>query len=330
MHMRRHETCSSASDEARDGMNRYLAPARASLLLSVVLVGCYAPIYEEGGACTEACPGDQVCIGGRCYAPDAVPPDGASDGDGDRISDVFDNCAGVANHDQHDEDGDGVGDVCDPCPTIGGVALDGEGDSDGDGVGDACDPSPGSNKQRIVFFEPLTRTPPAWQIGTKFVKQPDSLLAQVDGTVGGSLGIPVQTGALRIIVGGEVLSIAPTGPHKLAVAFGLGSDQYHYVEIYNETAANAAVMIERYAAGSFTALATVPLASKLPVGPFKLTIDESVANQTIRFASTVAGTSRVLTASASQPPLLAGSILHFDVFNAVVRFDYVLLIETVP
>ncbi len=51
------------------------------------------------------------------------------DGDGDRIPDVLDNCAGLPNPDQADNDGDGRGDVCD-------------GDDDDDGVGDRDDNCP--------------------------------------------------------------------------------------------------------------------------------------------------------------------------------------------
>jgi hypothetical protein len=85
----------------------------------------------------------------------------AGDNDGDGIDDCFDNCAGVANHDQADLDGDEIGDVCDACLSdrstfdndedgyCVGCALGCDNctdepnpdqiDSDGDGYGDACD-----------------------------------------------------------------------------------------------------------------------------------------------------------------------------------------------
>jgi beta-glucanase (GH16 family) len=70
------------------------------------------------------------------------------DGDGDRIPDELDNCPGIENVDQADNDDDGRGDACDGdddndgvgdtednCPLIANPAQD---DYDGDGVGDAC------------------------------------------------------------------------------------------------------------------------------------------------------------------------------------------------
>ena len=56
--------------------------------------------------------------------------------DDDGIPDCFDNCPETSNGDQSDVDGDGVGDVCDNCPTVSNAN---QSDTDGDGLGDACD-----------------------------------------------------------------------------------------------------------------------------------------------------------------------------------------------
>lgn len=84
---------------------------------------------------------------GAAYAIDLTGI--ATDGDGDNIADVFDNCPLLANLDQQDLDGDGQGDLCDS-------DLDGDGtdngtdifpndptewqDTDSDGMGDNIDP----------------------------------------------------------------------------------------------------------------------------------------------------------------------------------------------
>jgi len=73
------------------------------------------------------------------------------DVDGDGVADGQDNCATVANPDQHDEDGDLVGDACDPCPQLANATVD----ADGDGIGDACDPHPNADGDVMVRFEPF-------------------------------------------------------------------------------------------------------------------------------------------------------------------------------
>ena len=75
------------------------------------------------------------------------------DPDGDQVSEISDNCKGLANGVQSDADGDTVGDACDddddddgvadasdPCPLVAGASC--AGDADGDTVGDATDNCP--------------------------------------------------------------------------------------------------------------------------------------------------------------------------------------------
>ena len=78
------------------------------------------------------------------------------DADADLICDDMDNCTGLSNPDQADNDGDGAGDLCDTCPNDPDDDADGDGycadvdncpvvynpgqeDADADGVGDICD-----------------------------------------------------------------------------------------------------------------------------------------------------------------------------------------------
>lgn len=94
--------------------------------------------------------------------PDDTTGVGADDSDADGIPDATDNCATVANLDQHDDDGDGVGDPCDPCPQ----AKQTTEDSDGDGLPNECDPRPLVAGDTLVRFEPFTGTgnlPAGWQ-----------------------------------------------------------------------------------------------------------------------------------------------------------------------
>lgn len=319
------------------------------LVAGLVLTGCYSPTYAPGSACDSACPGNLVCVAHVCRVPGASDAavdvtGGASDGpsidgppgdrDGDGVKDDVDNCPNKANPNQHDEDGDSIGDVCDPCPHLAGSAAD----SDGDGVGDACDPQPTIAKQTLAFFDPFTSQLAAWDA---------SSLQQA--TIGGDhfeMGagnadsafarLVVANAETRFYAGGRVLSCsgANVGPHELAISFSVNGSNYYYVQAYDTDGTDGYLQIMQASGGgtTFTGLAGTAYTGVLPVGAFLFQVDESVAAKTLAFRSTLGGVSRMtLAATATMDPLLsAGASFGFFTRNCDVRFDYFVVVQTVP
>ncbi len=151
--------------------------------------GCYDPHANRGAPCdvtAPRCPAGQACIDGVCGGPDPGEVDAATrdgvmakdDPDGDGIESALDNCALVANADQHDEDTDAIGDACDPCPIESNPTPT---DPDGDGVADGCDPHPMAAGDKLVVFESFRAPPPAtWQlIGNTVVANDEVALTTV-------------------------------------------------------------------------------------------------------------------------------------------------------
>ncbi len=72
----------------------------------LAMIGCVDDVglSGSGGKCSTSaeCQQGLVCYAGSCH----------SDGDGDGIADVIDNCPNVANPDQQDSNNNGVGDAC--------------------------------------------------------------------------------------------------------------------------------------------------------------------------------------------------------------------------
>ena len=102
---------------------------------------------DDGNACTT-----DLCLPGGCARTFLTECCGESDGDGDSIGDLCDNCLGVANGSQDDADGDGAGDACDF-------------DDDSDAVPDVADCAP---------HEPLAWQAPVEVSGVE-VQTPDSV-----------------------------------------------------------------------------------------------------------------------------------------------------------
>jgi pimeloyl-ACP methyl ester carboxylesterase len=77
-------------------------------------------------------------------------PEPSNDSDADQVGDDIDNCLGVFNPGQYDDDGDGAGDACDDDDDDDGIvdasdncqfaANPEQEDADANGLGDACDP----------------------------------------------------------------------------------------------------------------------------------------------------------------------------------------------
>ncbi|HUS33598.1 MAG TPA: thrombospondin type 3 repeat-containing protein [Kofleriaceae bacterium] len=320
-------------------------------LVLAALAGCYAPASRVGSACDDVCPGNLECVDHVCVPPGTSPGHDAAildatidamvdarmidgppgDVDADGVADNVDNCPGKANADQHSEDGDALGDVCDPCPHLSGNAADG----DSDGVGDACDPQPGVAKQRIAFFDPFTSTRAEWELGSGASRVGETLRVNGLTSFGDSI-LNVATGELRIETGGTVASISSTTPHQLSIGFGFldsTHQKYHYVELYNDAGTTGDIAISKANLGAYTGLATAQYPAPLPTGAWSMRIDESVAAQQIKLRAKAGGVQyNELTAATNTalPNLATSTQATLYVQHADVRFDYWIVIETLP
>ena len=192
--------------------------------------GCYQPTVPEGVTCdvrAPHCPTGQLCINNVCTATQPGI-DATDDTDGDGIPDAIDNCAKVANPDQHDEDGDGIGDVCDGCPT---VADPTQPDADGDGVDDACDPHPMTAGDRIVLFESFSKgVPNGWTITGTWTGGADSVSTTVGAGTIAALSPPTVTmgngtaavGLIPVATSGQLQGIGVAAPATENLAQGVG------------------------------------------------------------------------------------------------------------
>lgn len=313
-------------------------------LAFVALVGCYNPTIPSGTACETTCPGDLVCVEHICREPGYVAADAAieemidaraidaqpGDSDGDGLLDANDNCPARANADQHDEDGDQLGDVCDPCPHLAGTAAD----LDGDGVGDACDPQPALAKQQIVFFDPFTSDRPEWNPGPGTTRVGETLRIQSSAGSFAISRLVVATGELRIVTGGTITSIDAATPHSLVIAYGFNGpngDSYYYDEFYDDGTGTGSLGVTKADQGTYTRVVFSDYNGTLPTGAWSMRIDESVANQRVDLLATLGGVQRLpLTGTTSSPPLAVSTSSTFLVRNADVRFNYVLVIRTMP
>lgn len=312
-----------------------------------MLAGCYSPTIRPGTPCDDACPGELRCIEHVCLEPGQLPaePDGSvidapidgrpidgppGDLDADTINDLTDNCPGKPNLDQHDEDGDTIGDVCDPCPHINGTAADG----DGDGVGDACDPAPTVAKQRIKFFDPFTTTRAEWSFSSGTSRVGETMRMLAPPMMGAFARLFVDNGEVRIATGGTIVTADPASfPHQLSIAFGFSGTANHYVQLYDTNTTNGGEHVMKYDGVDYFTLASNPYTGVMPTGAWNMTIDESVAEQKIVLASRIGGEVKPTitgTTNTIAPNLSASGTMTVYLQNADVRFDYWLVIETLP
>lgn len=297
-------------------------------IIVISMIGCYAPSIPSGGACTTACPGDQVCVAGTCREPgDIGPPiDGspAVDTDGDGLFDDRDNCVAHANLDQHDEDTDGAGDVCDPCPHLPAAGAAAFTDTDGDGVGDACDPQPAIAKQQWVLFDPFTTKRAEWQSSNQATFANDRM------AVRGFIKLNIATGELRVAVGGEYSELGPR-PRQAVIERAEHADgTYYYAEVYEDTGAGS-VKLTKFDGTSYLGLGGHSFGGPIPTGAFAWVIDESVSAQTMALAAQHAGvTYPRVQAPTTEPALAPTDSLVFGTKSMTATYDYVAVIRTSP
>jgi len=220
-------------DRRRDARALWIAAA----LVCVGLVACFNPHPPRGAPCNDdsPCPVSQRCIDRICGGvepgtPDAgpgedaaVPPGEASvpivDLDRDTVDDSHDNCVGLANPDQGNEDGDALGDACDPCPIDTSSA-----DPDSDGVAGACDPHPTTAGDRIVAFTGFHRGVPAgWGfIGT--ATQDGDSLSMTPGAMRYTSVVPEMDPIGNGTITAELTVDSAAGPEGAAMDISLPYD----------------------------------------------------------------------------------------------------------
>jgi hypothetical protein len=297
------------------------------VLLVAALAGCYSPHPPAGVACTNACPGDQVCIDGFCHPPGYVTDANVDsrdddapdvDTDGDDHVDRVDNCPAVANADQHDEDGDDIGDACDPCPHL---AIGGSTDTDGDGVGDACDPQIAAPAQHWVYFDPFTSRRDEWSTSN------DATFAVDQMRLRGFVDLAVAFSEGRVVFGGRI-DVAADTPHQVAMSFRHLDDlPYHYVELYDE-GDGGGVKISKFNGTDYLGLQATAYPGAMPSGALTWTTDYSVGAQSITFTARHATTFPTMTGAATTPPMVDTTRLVFGTNHITLTLDYVAIIAT--
>lgn len=132
----------------------YRIPMLASPVQVDIRLGSHAannPLRYQNPHATQAKLPDGVTLVNTAYVTFALTPIVDGDSDGDGLLNSVDNCPGVANPGQENNDGDAEGDICDDDDDNDGVpdTMDNcpidanfdQADADFDGLGDVCDAS---------------------------------------------------------------------------------------------------------------------------------------------------------------------------------------------
>jgi hypothetical protein len=149
----------------------------------------------------------------------------------------------------------------------------------------------------------------------------------------GSL-LTVANAESRIITGGTVSSVTQAAAeHQISIAFSRNNagNVYSYGEFYDTGGAQGDVAISRANMGVYSSPAIGHYSGILPLGSWSMQIDTSVATQKITLAGTVGNSAfTTLNANTSNPALASSNTMEVFINGSDVRFDYFVVIETMP
>jgi hypothetical protein len=264
---------------------------------------------------------------------DAKPIDGPpGDVDGDGIPDGIDVCPSFFDPSQHDEDGDLVGDPCDGCPHQFDPS---QVNFDGDDLNDACDDA-SPRVDCIVHFDGFRVDNTGWMhpIGD-WVIDGDSMV-QTDPTTmqGRLLSVAAYTDPLVVVSGRFVqlgdISARNVGVWAHATVQNQDLPDGHLAEIYDAQGDLAQLAVSAVAGGPGVPMLPYerldPLIDIQNGDPFYIGFDTRFPP--VWVATAVLGSSyrtQVGDTSSSQTASVA-----LRVHQAVVRFDYIMIITTQP
>lgn len=261
--------------------------------------------------------------------------DAAGDGDGDGIADAVDNCASVANPDQHDEDGDGVGDVCDNCPHVANAdqANDGETSAgqERDGAGDACDPAPGISGNDILYFDGFAARDPAWRIkGTGAWTFAGDAVTQSNAVAVTELylaatpissAVVVETSVEMVDGDGSGFGVGPVAHYDPTGSEGFG----FYCQLYDGDAIRINAAVLRLTGSQATVLAGTLDQDELGPGTWKLRLTSKPAAE--RTCAATRPTGGTFQATVNVPDPMSGTI-GLKSKGARARFHYIVAFST--